>query len=124
MTDESFTYRLARQLCQRFLLIEGAKCQGPKCGCRIWTYHALPAAQDIVKEIDRLRDENVKLRTWISAHAETAEDAANDVISSVDYLQDSLNNGNEIYESKWLDSLMSVHGVLLSIVEDPVPGAH
>lgn len=45
---------------------------------------------------------------------EEIEAAAEDILSVADYLKDALDAGDEIYESKWLDPLMRVHGLLLA----------
>lgn len=42
------------------------------------------------------------------------EDAADDLIEAASYLQDSLNAGNGVLESKWLGAVMRAHELLLS----------
>ena len=48
---------------------------------------------------------------------EKALEAAFTLMDVADYLKDALDNGKPIYESKWLDALMEVHGVLSEIAD-------
>lgn len=48
---------------------------------------------------------------------EDFEDAAEDLAAAAGYLKTALDNGEEIYESKWLGAVMEAHGLLLAAAE-------
>jgi len=43
---------------------------------------------------------------------EELDDAADDLLGAADYLKTALDDGDEIYESKWLGATMQAHGLM------------
>ena len=50
---------------------------------------------------------------------ERADELAEDLIGAADYLKTALDAGKGVYESKWLDTVMVVHGFLLELADAP-----
>lgn len=46
---------------------------------------------------------------------EEIAEAADDLLGAADYLQETLENGDDVYESKWIGGFMRAHGLLRSL---------
>lgn len=103
---------------------DGAEWAAGICSKRnFWNVSGETFAEDIRTALAALPEGGDGRKILTNDQIEALNEAADTIIDSADYLKDCLDEGREVYESKWLDGLMEVHGTLLGIVDAPPPAA-